>query len=134
MRQKPCLTTADLRQIVAACQDEARKNGWQVTLAVVDDGGHLLFLERDGAKLSTIDVAIGKARTAARMQYPSGQLQDRIKDNPQLMALDAMPLQGGLPLLYRGECVGGIGVSGVKPEEDEQIGRRGCDVLQTLQI
>ncbi len=134
MRHKPSLTTTDIRQIAAACQAEAQRNGWRVTIAIVDDGGHLLFLERDGAKISTIDVAIGKARTAAFMQYPSGQLQDRIKDNPQLMALNAMPLQGGLPLLFKGECIGGIGVSGVKPEEDEQIGRRGCDLLQTLTI
>lgn len=132
MKQKHALTTADVRSIVAACQQEAKRNGWSVTIAIVDDGGHLLFLERDGAKVTTVDVAIRKARTSALAQYPSGNLQKRVREEPQLLALDLMPMQGGMPLLYRGECVGGIGVSGVKPEEDEQIARAGCAVLETL--
>jgi glc operon protein GlcG len=133
MKQKPCLTTADVQRIAAACRAEAVRNGWSVTIAIVDDGGHLLFLERDGARVSTVQVAIGKARTSALMQYPSGQLQDRIRESPQLLALDAMPLQGGMPLLWAGECVGGIGVSGVRPEEDEQIARAGCTALAASQ-
>jgi glc operon protein GlcG len=132
MKQKHALTTADVRSIVAACQHEAQRNGWSVTIAIVDDGGHLLFLERDGAKVTTVDVAIRKARTSALAQYPSGTLQKRVREEPQLLALDLMPMQGGMPLLYRGECVGGVGVSGVKPEQDEQIARAGCAVLETL--
>jgi glc operon protein GlcG len=132
MRQKACLTTEDVRAMAAAAQAEARRNGWQVTIAIVDDGGHLLFLERDGAKISTLAVAIGKARTAALSQAPTVNLQNRIKDNPQFLALDAMPLQGGLPLLHRGECVGAIGVSGVLAAQDEQIGRTACEVLAGL--
>jgi glc operon protein GlcG len=132
MKQKHALTTADVRSIVAACQQEAKRNDWSVTIAIVDDGGHLLFLERDGAKVTTVDVAIRKARTSALAQYPSGTLQKRVREEPQLLALDLMPMQGGMPLLYRGECVGGVGVSGVKPEQDEQIARAGCAVLETL--
>jgi glc operon protein GlcG len=132
MKQKHALTTADVRSIAAACQQEAQRHGWAVTIAIVDDGGHLLFLERDGAKVTTVDVAIRKARTSALAQYPSGALQKRVRDEPQLLALDLMPMQGGMPLLYRGECIGGVGVSGVKPEEDEQIARAGCAVLETL--
>jgi glc operon protein GlcG len=132
MRHKPCLTTSDIRVMAAAAQAEAQRNGWIVTIAIVDDGGHLLFLERDGAKISTIDVAIGKARTSALMQYPSANLQNRIKDNPQLMALDAMPLQGGLPIVHAGECIGGIGVSGVLAEQDEQVCRAALDALAKL--
>ena len=132
MRHKPCLTTSDIRVMAAAAQAEAQRNGWIVTIAIVDDGGHLLFLERDGAKISTIDVAIGKARTSALMQYPSANLQNRIKDNPQLMALDAMPLQGGLPIVHAGECIGGIGVSGVLAEQDEQVCRAALDALARL--
>ena len=132
MKQKHALTTADVRSIAAACQQEAQRNGWMVTIAIVDDGGHLLFLERDGAKVTTVDVAIRKARTSALAQYPSGNLQKRVRDEPQLLALDLMPMQGGMPMLYRGECVGGIGVSGVRPEEDEQIARAGCALLETL--
>ena len=132
MRHKPCLTTSDIRVMAAAAQAEAQRNAWIVTIAIVDDGGHLLFLERDGAKISTIDVAIGKARTSALMQYPSANLQNRIKDNPQLMALDAMPLQGGLPIMHGGECIGGIGVSGVLAEQDEQVCRAALDALAKL--
>jgi glc operon protein GlcG len=132
MKQKHALTTADVRSIAAACQQEAQRNGWSVTIAIVDDGGHLLFLERDGAKVTTVDVAIRKARTSALAQYPSGTLQKRVRDEPQLLALDLMPMQGGMPLFYRGECVGGVGISGVRPEEDEQIARAGCAALETL--
>lgn len=132
MKQKHALTTADVRSIAAACRQEAQRNGWSVTIAIVDDGGHPLFLERDGAKVTTVDVALRKARTSALAQYPSGVLQQRVRDEPQLLALDLLPLQGGMPLLYRGECVGGIGVSGVKPEEDEQVARVGCALLETL--
>jgi glc operon protein GlcG len=131
MKQKHSLTTADVRSIAAACQHEAKRNGWSVTIAIVDDGGHLLFLERDGAKISTVDVAIRKARTSALAQYPSANLQRRIREEPQLLALDVMPLQGGMPLFYRGDCVGGVGISGVKPEEDEQIARAGCAVVES---
>lgn len=76
-----------------------------------------------------MQVAIGKARTSALMQYPIAQLQNRIRESPQLLALDAMPLQGGIPQPWSGECVGGGGVSGVRPEEDEQIARAGCEAL-----
>jgi glc operon protein GlcG len=129
MWQKFSLTTTDVRVIAAACQAEAKRHGWAVSIAIVDDGGHLLFFERDGAKVTTASVAVAKARTAALMQSPSSSLQNRIKENPHLLALDAMPLQGGLPLLHGGDCVGGIGVSGVTPDEDEQIARAGCDAL-----
>jgi glc operon protein GlcG len=132
MKQKHALTTTDVRGIAAACQQEAQRNGWSVTIAIVDDGGHLLFLERDGAKIGTVDVATRKARTAALVQFPSANLQKRVRDEPQLLALDLMPMQGGMPLFYRGECVGGVGISGVKPEEDEQIARAGCAVLEPV--
>jgi glc operon protein GlcG len=132
MRLKPCLTTPDLRAMAAAANAEAQRNGWRVTVAIVDDGGHLLFLERDGAKVITADVATRKARTAALTHNPSGSLQERIKDNPHLLALDAMPLQGGLPIVHGGECIGGIGVSGVLAEQDEQVCRAALDALAKL--
>lgn len=133
MRQKPCLTAEEVREIVGAARDEAQRNGWAVTIAVVDDGGHPLHLERlDGARPGTVAVATGKARTAAFIRGPSGGLQARIKDNPAMLALDYMPLPGGLPLLCGGHCVGGIGVSGVAAEQDEQIGTAGLAVLARL--
>jgi uncharacterized protein GlcG (DUF336 family) len=65
MKHKPCLTTDDVRAIAAACRAEAHRHGWSVTVAIVDDGGHPLFLERDGARVSTVRVAIGKALPSA---------------------------------------------------------------------
>ena len=130
MHTKPCLNSSDVRQIAAACREYAEKKGWAVTIAIVDDGGHLLHLERlDTAKITTIAVAMGKARTAALTRAPSASLASRIKDNPALLALDAMPLQGGVPIMYRGECVGGVGVSGVLAEQDEEAANAGCAVL-----
>jgi glc operon protein GlcG len=126
MRDRPTLTPDDVQAVMSACRQEAEHQGWKVTIAIVDDGGHLLHLERLGARVTTLDVAIRKARTAALMQQPSGALEARVKDNPALLALDAMPLAGGLPLTWHGECVGGVGVSGVRPEQDEQVARAGC--------
>jgi glc operon protein GlcG len=133
MRQKPCLTAEEVRAIVGAARDEAQRNGWGVTIAVVDDGGHPLHLERlDGARIGTVAVALGKARTAALLHAPSGGLQARVKENPAMLALDYMPLPGGLPLLCGVHCIGGIGVSGVVAEQDEQIGAAGTTVLARI--
>jgi glc operon protein GlcG len=129
MRSKFCLTAADARLIAAACRAEAERAGWLVTIAIVDDGGHLLHLERLDAKVPTIAVATGKARTAALTHAPSAALANRIKDNPALLALDAMPLQGGVPVIHAGQCVGGIGVSGVLAAQDEQVANAGCAAL-----
>lgn len=130
MRTKTCITVADARLIAAACRAEAERQGWAVTIAVVDDGGHLLYLERLDAKVTSIVVAQGKARTAALTRMPSAAMCDRVRDNPAFLALDSMPLPGGLPLLHDGECVGGVGVSGVTAEQDEQVARAGCAALE----
>jgi glc operon protein GlcG len=130
MRNKPSLTAADARRMADACRAEAGRAGWAVTIAIVDDGGHLLHLERLDARLSTLAVAIAKARTAALSRQPTASLAARVRDNPGLLALDAMPIQGGVPVMYAGECVGAIGVSGVTPEQDEQVASAGCGALQ----
>jgi len=133
MRQKPCLTADDVRAIVTAARQEAQRNGWAVTIAVVDDGGHPLYLERlDGAGIGTVAVALGKARTSAYIRGPSAGMQARVKDNPAFLKLDYLPLPGGLPLLCAGSCVGGIGVSGVAAEQDEQVGAAGTAVLARI--
>lgn len=133
MRTRPTLTASDVRAIVAACRAEAERNAWAVSIAVVDDGGHLLHLERlDEARVLTVDVAIRKARTAALMRQPSAALAARVKADPGLLALDAMPLQGGLPLHYADVCVGGVGVSGVQADEDEQVAGAGVAALARL--
>jgi glc operon protein GlcG len=100
-----------------------------MSIAIVDDGGHLLSFERLDARASTITVATGKARTSALMRGPSGALESRIASQPALLALDAMPLQGGLPLMVDGDCVGAIGVSGGTGEQDERVASAGCRAL-----
>ncbi|HPF28236.1 MAG TPA: heme-binding protein [Steroidobacteraceae bacterium] len=134
MRMKPRLTTADVRQIAAACRDAAQRHKFCVTIAIVDDAAQLLYLERLDARPLTVDVALGKARTAVMTHRPSGVWQARVQEAPNLMALDLLPLRGALPLLYQGECVGAIGVSGVTSEEDELVAQAGVDALAALSI
>lgn len=128
MKTKPMLTLDDLRAIAAAAESEATRNGWAVTLAVVDDGGHLLWLQRlDGAAPLSAEIAPAKARTAALGQRESKAYEDMI-NNGRTAFLSA-PLQGllegGVPILVGGQCVGAVGVSGVKAAEDAQIARAG---------
>jgi len=132
VRSKLALTAADVRVIAGACRAEAEKNGWAVTIAIVDDGGHLMHLERLDARVTTVDVAIRKARTAALSRQPSLALEQRARANPVLMALDALPLQGGLPLEHSGEFLGGVGVSGVLAPQDEQVAGTGVAALAAM--
>ena len=131
MRDKPCLTSADLHKAMAACKAEAEKNKWNVAIAIVDDGGYLLAFERmDGVAAISAEVAIGKARTSAMTRRPSKMFEDRVKERPAFVMFPAgMLIQGGLPILVRNECVGAIGVSGVQSHEDEQIAQAGAHAL-----
>ena len=134
MRTKPALTADDTARILAAADAEAVKNGWKVSVAVVDDGGYLLGARRaDGAPVGSGIVAIGKARASALMKRPSGGVEELVKARPGFAGipavLDFIPVQGGVPILVNGECVGGVGVSGVASHEDEQIGAAGVAAL-----
>ena len=131
MRNRPTLTAADVQKMVAACKSEATKNKWSVSIAVVDDGGYLLYLERlDGAGPITAEVATEKAVTSARTRRPSKFWEDRIKERPSFLKFPGvLPLQGGVPVMYQNECVGAIGVSGVQSQEDEQIANAGAAAL-----
>ena len=131
MRTKPCLTSADVKKMMAAALAEAEKNKWQVAVAIVDDGGFMLHLERmDGAAVTTAEVAVGKARTSALTRRPSKFFEDRVKDRPAFIAFPAgLFIQGAVPIMYQDECVGAIGVSGVQSAEDEQIARAGIAAL-----
>lgn len=132
MRMKYCLTAAEVRAIADACRAEIEANSWTMTLAIVDEAGHLLHLERlDRARITTIDVAIGKARTAAFSRSPTRLMEARLKENPALFFLNAMPMQGGLPILHEGECIGGIGLSGGSGQQDEQAANAGLAALPT---
>jgi glc operon protein GlcG len=117
------------RKMAAAAQEAARAKGVAVVIVVVDDGGHIVLLERmDGAQVASVNVGIGKARTAAIYRRPSKDFEDQIK-NGRIAALalaDATPLQGGLPILLDGKVIGAIGVSGDTPQVDEDIARAGA--------
>lgn len=131
MRNKPCLTSADVLKMAAACKAEAAKNKWNVTIAITDDAGVLLYLERmDGAGLSTAEVATAKARTSALTRRPSKFWEERLKERPGFVNFPGvLHVQGGLPAMYQGECVGAIGVSGVQSHEDELIAQAGLATL-----
>ena len=128
MRTKPALTGSDVQKIAAACRAEAQKNTWNVTFAIVDDAGFLLYLERlDGAGPMTAEVATAKARTAAITRRPTKVWEDLVKDRPVMMKFpDNLPIQGGVPIMYQNECVGAIGVSGVQSQQDEQVATAGA--------
>jgi len=131
MRNRPALTASDVQKMVAACKNEAAKNKWNVSIAVVDDAGYLLYLERlDGAGPVTAEVATEKATTSARTRRPTKFWEDRVKERPSFIKFPgALPIQGGVPIMYQNECVGAIGVSGVQSHEDEQIANAGIAAL-----
>jgi glc operon protein GlcG len=132
MRNKPALTASDVQQMAAACRADAEKNKWNVTVAIVDDAGFLLYLERlDGAGPMTAEVAAAKARTAAVTRRSTKIWEDLVKDRPVMMKFpDNLPIQGGVPIMAQGECVGAIGVSGVQSQQDEQVASAGIAALK----
>jgi len=131
MRDKPCLTAADVETAMNACKAEAQDNKWNVAIAVVDEGGYLLAFHRmDGAPPISAEVAIGKAHTSAMTRRPSKFFEDRVKERPAFVNFPAgILIQGGVPILHQGECVGAIGVSGVQSFEDEQVAQAGVAAL-----
>ena len=135
MYVKNALTFADAKQIAAAAEAEALKNNWRVTIAVLDDGGNLLFLQRlDEAPLGSIVVAQEKARTALLFKRPTKFFEEIIAGGRvAMLALPgATPIEGGLPLLNDGRIVGSIGVSGVQSPQDAQIAGAGVEVAAKL--
>ncbi len=133
MKTKLSLTLDDARRIAAAAETEAATHGWAVVIAVVDDGGHLLWLQRaDGAAPASAEIAPAKARTAALGRRESKVYEDMINQGRvsflSAPALQGM-LEGGVPILVDGQCVGAVGVSGVKSSEDAQIAKAGIAAL-----
>jgi uncharacterized protein GlcG (DUF336 family) len=125
------MTLADAQKMMAACKAEAQKHKWSVAIAIVDDAGYLVLFERmDGTGPTSAEVAPGKARTSALTRRPSKFWEDRVKDRPGFLNFPAgQMIQGGLPIMYQGECVGAIGVSGVQSHEDEQVAQAGINAL-----
>ena len=108
MRTKPCLSLTDVKKILEACEAEALKNRWNVAVAIVDEGAHLLGFQRmDGTGPISAEVAIGKARTSALTKRPSKFFEDRVKDRPAFASFPAgVLIQGALPIMHQNECVG----------------------------
>jgi len=132
MKTKPVLTSEDCERIYAACRAEAQKNKWNVTVAIVDDGGHVLLLKRmDGAAPVTAEIAELKSRSAAISRRSTKVSEDRIAaGRVALLRMPPLPVQGGVPIMVQGECVGAVGVSGVQSHEDEQVCNAGIAALQ----
>lgn len=131
MRTRPELTQADCEKLSAAAFAEAKRNNWVVAVAILDDGGHLLHFSRmDGATPANAAIAVEKGRTAAMSRRTSGNWQERVQTRRELMKMPGiLPVQGGVPIMVDGTCVGGVGVSGVQSHEDEQIARAGIDAV-----
>ena len=131
MKTRPMLTLDDCRKISAAAEQEARKNNWNVCIAILDDGGHLLHLVRmDGATPANARIAIEKGRTAAETRRSTANWQERVAKRLELLRMPGVtPVQGGLPIVMEGTCVGAVGISGVQSHEDEQIVAAGIKAL-----
>jgi len=133
MKTKPELELSDVKRIAATAEAEALKHQWAVTIAIVDDGGHLLWLQRlDGAPPVSSHIAPAKARTAALGRRDSKGYEDII--NGGRVAFLSAPmidglLEGGVPIMKEGQCLGAVGVSGVKSNEDAQIAKAGIAAL-----
>ena len=128
------LTLEAARLAMAACEAEAQRGGWKVVIAVVDEGGHTVLLQRlDGAQWSSIDTAVGKARAAVAWKRPTRLLEESV-NNGRFAFLSIAPgmaiLQGGVPLEIDGQVIGAVGVSGVKASDDEVVALAGVNALK----
>jgi glc operon protein GlcG len=127
MKSRKYLTAVDCTKLSAAAEEFARSKAWNVTVAIVDDGGHLLhFTRMDGATPANAEIALQKARTSALTRHPSRIWEERIAAGRlSMLGMPVLPVQGGLPILVEGHCLGGVGVSGVQSHEDEEVARAG---------
>jgi uncharacterized protein GlcG (DUF336 family) len=131
--QKKTLTLDMAKRIAAAAEAKANANKWKVVIAIVDDGGHLVYLQRaDGTQFGSVEVAIGKAYSASAFKRNTKSWEERLAEGRlgYLSLPGAVLLEGGLPLILDGDVVGGIGVSGVKSSEDAEIAAAGAAALK----
>lgn len=132
MKSKAVLTLDDLKKIAAGSEAEAKKNNWNVSIAICDDGGHLLFYQRlDGAAPLSAHIAPQKARTAAIGRRNTKIYEDMVNGGrfSALSMPEATHLEGGVPIVVEGDVIGAVGVSGVKSSEDAQIAEAGIKAL-----
>ena len=128
------LTLDDAKKIAAGAEAEAKDNNWPVVIAIVDEGGHLLFLQRmDEAQYGSIQVAIEKAQAAIAFRRPTKVWEENIGEGRlrYLSLPGALPIEGGLPIMIDSQFVGAIGVSGVRSFQDAQIAQAGIDAFGT---
>ena len=133
MKTRPALTLEDCLKISEAAQAEARRNHWNVAIAILDDGGHLLhFARMDGATPANAAIAMAKAPTAAISRRSSGKWEEIVKGGRTAMLKmpGILPVQGGEPIVADKVCVGAVGVSGAQSHEDEQIANAGIAALR----
>jgi glc operon protein GlcG len=127
------ITLEDAKRAMAAAEAEARNNNWNVAIAIVDAGANLILFQKiDDTQLGSVDIAIGKARTAVLFKRPTKALEDMISGGRQVfLAVEGItPLQGGVPVMADGKLVGAVGVSGVLSSQDEQIALAAVNMLQ----
>jgi len=131
MRTRKVLTLDDARKIAAAAEAEAVRQGWNVVIAVCDEGGHLMWLQRlDGAPLMSVEVAPRKAHAAVHARRPTKLLEDMVNGGRYAgLHLPVQCIEGGELIVVDGEVVGAVGVSGVKPHEDAQVARAGIAAI-----
>lgn len=126
------ITLDGAKKIMAAAEAEARKNSWTVAISVVDEAGNLIaFQKLDDTQVGSVDIAIGKARTAARMKRPTKALEDAVAGGRTVMlAVEGLvPLEGGVPVTVDGRIIGAVGVSGVTSQQDAQVAQAGAAAL-----
>ena len=132
MTTKSILTLEEAKRVALAAEGEARRNDWKVVIAIVDDGGHLLYLQRNhDTQFGSVETAIQKAHAAVAFQRPTKSSEDAVT-NGRLIHLalpGVIPAEGGVPLFREGQIIGGVGVSGVRSFQDGQIAQAGVDVL-----
>jgi glc operon protein GlcG len=132
---KKSLTLDAVKKIAAAAEAEAKKNNWNVVIAILDDGGHLLYLQRmDNVQIGSVYVAQQKAESAVKFRRPTKVFEDAVSGGRHgvLKLEGSMPIEGGLPLMKDGQVVGAIGVSGVTSQQDGIIAAAGVKALDAM--
>lgn len=132
MFKQLALSIDDAKTIAAGARAEAEKNGWKVVICIVDDGGHVMYLERmDGTQKASSIIAVEKGKTAIMFRRPSGAMEKAVAGGRvAVMSLPgATTVEGGIPIVIEGEFVGAVGISGVQSHEDAQVAQAGINAL-----
>lgn len=133
LAEKKILTLEAAKKITVAAEAEARKNGWTMAIAVVDEAGHLMHFERiDGTQTGSIEVAIAKAKTAAAFKRPTKLFEEAAKTRPAVVTLSpsAVMIEGGVPVFVGQQLVGAVGVSGASSQQDGVVAEAGIAALE----